>query len=67
LDRAGAVTHWDWIKGSGDKRWDDSVRKAVGQTKSINRPPPNGFPGKFLVRFDVESEVTESAVQLSSK
>ncbi len=67
LNKNGAVTHWQWVKGSGDKRWDDSVKEAVAQTKAINRPPPNGFPEKFLVRFDVEAEATSSPIHLSSR
>jgi len=40
-------------KGSGDKSWDDSVRKALASVKVINRAPPKGFPEKVMVRFDV--------------
>jgi TonB family protein len=54
LDNSGHVIGNEWKKGSGDKQWDASVRKAVAQTQSISRPPPKGFPGKFLVRFDVQ-------------
>ena len=32
----------------------------------INRPPPKGFPEKFLVRFDVDA-ATESIPQLTSR
>jgi outer membrane biosynthesis protein TonB len=67
LDKDGGITHWDWVKGSGDKRWDDSVKQAVAQTGSINRPPPKNFPDKFRVRFDVESSATEPVTELSSR
>jgi hypothetical protein len=53
VDNAGRILRYEWVKGSGDKHWDDSVRKALAQTKAINRSPPKGFPDKFLVRFDV--------------
>jgi len=66
LDASGSITRWQWVKGSGDKRWDDSVKQALAQTKSISRPPPKGFPGKFTVRFDVDAAATEPAPQLSS-
>ena len=56
IDPTGKITGSQWIKGSGDTQWDDSVRKAVAQTKSIGRPPPKGFPDQFLVRFDVQTE-----------
>ena len=55
VDSAGRIVGQDWKKASGDKRWDDSVRKAIASTTSLNRPPPAGFPGKVLVRFDVAS------------
>jgi hypothetical protein len=53
IDSRGSITRRDLVKPSGDKRWDDSVRKALAATKQINRPPPNGFPPKIIVRFDV--------------
>lgn len=65
LNSSGQITGHEWKKGSGDKRWDDSVRKVVAGTKSISRPPPSGFPEKFLVRFDVETGKTEPVIQAS--
>ncbi len=62
IDPAGAVTAANWQKGSGNNRWDDSVRKVLSLTKNIGRPPPKGFPAKFKVRFDVQTE-TEEVVQ----
>ena len=53
VDSSGRILRYEWVKGSGDKRWDDSVRKALTLTKTINRAPPKGFPDRFLVRFDV--------------
>jgi len=67
VDPAGKVKDSRWVKGSGDKRWDDSVRTVVEQTKAISRPPPKGFPEKFLVRFDVESLKTEPVLRVSSR
>jgi hypothetical protein len=52
-DGAGRITNTSWKTGSGDERWDASVRKAIASTPSVNRPPPTGFPGRCLVRFDV--------------
>jgi TonB family protein len=63
----GTVDETRWLKGSGDKRWDDSVKAALAQTKSISRPPPKGFPSKFTVRFDVASMATEDVMELSSR
>lgn len=67
VDAKGKVTDTRWLSGSGDKRWDDSVKAVVAQTKTISRPPPKGFPDKFHVRFDVETSRTEPVIQLSSR
>ena len=67
VDAKGRETDYRWLKGSGDKRWDDSVKAVVAQTKTISRPPPKGFPQQFPVRFDVETSRTEPVIQLSSK
>jgi TonB family protein len=67
VDAKGRVTEYHWLKGSGDKRWDDSVKAVIAQTKTISRPPPKGFPQQFPVRFDVETSRTEPLIQLSSQ
>lgn len=54
LDREGRLLSSAWKKGSGDTRWDNSVKKALADTGSIGRPPPTGFPEKVVVRFDVQ-------------
>jgi len=51
VDAKGNISGYEWKKGSGDQRWDDSVKKALAG--AINRSPPKNFPEKFLVRFDV--------------
>lgn len=58
IDRSGRLSQPEWKRGSGNQRWDDSVRAALASTTSINRPPPTNFPPRVLVRFDVQ-EVTE--------
>jgi len=67
VDSSGEIKDYRWLSGSGNKRWDDTVREAVAQTKAISRPPPKGFPQKFNVRFDVESLRTEPVINLSSQ
>jgi TonB family protein len=67
IDAQGKVTGARWLKGSGDARWDSSVKAALAATKMIARPPPKGFPGTFLTRFDVESTRTEEVMRLSSR
>jgi TonB family protein len=59
VDASGEVTRYRLLSGSGDKRWDESVKAALEETKQISHPPPKGFPGKFNIRFDVE--VVEAA------
>jgi protein TonB len=66
VDPSGNVKDYHWLSGSGNKRWDDSVKEALAQTTTISRPPPKGFPDKFTVRFDVESIRTEAVLNLSS-
>jgi outer membrane biosynthesis protein TonB len=65
VDAQGNVTGYRWIKGSGNRLWDDSVKTAVAGTKEISRPPPKGFPPFFVVRFDVEAAAPEDGMQLS--
>src|SRR5262249_53866758 len=66
IAKDGRVTGSRWIKGSGDARWDKSVRAAVAATKTISTPPPAGFPGTFTARFDVEMTRTEEVLKVSS-
>ena len=66
VDADGNITGCHWIRGSGDARWDESVKQALAKVKSIGRPPPKGFPPSFTVRFDVEP-VADDSIQLSSR
>jgi len=56
VDRKGRLSDPTWEKGSGDNRWDDSVRQALAAVKNLDRPPPTNFPGRVVVRFDVQAE-----------
>lgn len=68
VDSKGNLGGYQWIQGSGDKRWDDSVKAALSQTKSINHAPPKGFPPTFNVRFDVDTVPVQSApLEVSSR
>lgn len=66
IDPSGRVADSRWIKGSGDVRWDKSVKAAVSATKNIGTAPPAGFPSKFTARFDVEMTRTEDVLKISS-
>jgi protein TonB len=59
VNPSGRILDYRWLSGSGNKRWDDSVKAVMEDAKSISRPPPKGFPEKFEVKFDVISERTE--------
>jgi TonB family protein len=63
VDPSGKVKSSRWLSGSGDSRWDNSVKEVIAQTKVLSRPPPKGFPEKFTVRFDVETSRAEPAIQ----
>jgi TonB family protein len=64
VDPDGAITGYQWLSGSGNARWDKSVKEVLTQTKRLSTPPPRGFPLTFDVRFDVQSLKTED-LQLS--
>lgn len=66
IDPQGKVTGSRWVKGSGDARWDKTVKTAVAATKNVGTPPPSGFPAKFMARFDVEMTRTEDVLKVSS-
>ena len=58
----GQILRTEWKKGSGDKAWDQSVKRVLSQTTSFTRKPPKGFPGEVLVRFDVQA-VSDISIQ----
>jgi hypothetical protein len=53
VDAAGRVSAPRWKRKSGNARWDASVMDAITETRSLDRPPPAGFPARLTVRFDV--------------
>jgi hypothetical protein len=62
VSREGQISDPQWLKGSGDEQWDNSVRRAIAAVTSMDRPPPTNFPPRVTVRFDVEEE-TEPMLQ----
>jgi len=65
VDPTGKVQTYRWVAGSGNGRWDDSVKTALNATKTIGQRPPKGFPEKFTVRFDVEAKPVDDGMQVS--
>jgi outer membrane biosynthesis protein TonB len=61
VDSTGQIDNPVWKQSSGNKRWDDSVRLALANTRGVDRPPPAHFPSRVVVRFDVAE--TEAVAQ----
>jgi hypothetical protein len=59
LDKTGNVNGTVWQKGSGNDKWDQSVKDIFKVVNSIGRKPPTNFPSQVTVRFDVQLEQTE--------
>ena len=56
VDPEGNLSHEKWLKGSGNARWDASVKAALQTVANIDRRPPTNFPPSVVIRFDVEEE-----------
>jgi TonB family protein len=53
IDRSGAIANAVMTKGSGNTKWDDSVKQAIAAVKGVSKAPPTNFPPRVTVRFDV--------------
>ena len=62
VDRDGNISDVTWQKGSGDDKWDDTVRQVFNTVTRIDRPPPTNFPPRVTIRFDVQED-TEPVLQ----
>jgi hypothetical protein len=62
VDRQGNIENSAWLKGSGDEKWDATVKQVFNVVKNIDRPPPTNFPPRVTIRFDVQ-EQTEPVLQ----
>ena len=56
IDGQGHISNPRWLKGSGDDKWDQSVRAVINTVNQIDRPPPKNFPARITIRFDVQEE-----------
>ena len=63
VDKQGQISAPVWEKGSGDAKWDDSVKQVFNVVKNFDRPPPMNFPASVTIRFDVQSEAIEPVLQ----
>lgn len=62
VDKKGNISDPTWLKGSGDEKWDATVREVFNVVQSIDRPPPTNFPPRVMIRFDVQED-TEPVLQ----
>ena len=58
----GSLSDIKWLKGSGNAKWDQTVKDALAAVTKIDRAPPTNFPPQVIIRFDV-AEQTEPVVQ----
>jgi hypothetical protein len=59
----GSLSDERWVKGSGNARWDKTVKDVLAEVTKIARPPPTNFPPRVVIRFDVAEEATEPVLQ----
>ncbi len=62
VDRGGQITGVEWLKGSGNSVWDNSVRRAIAAVTRMDSQPPTNFPPQVVIRFYVDQE-TEPVLQ----
>jgi outer membrane biosynthesis protein TonB len=62
VGKDGKISNPQWLKKSGDTRWDNSVRQALAAVTSMDHKPPTNFPPQVIIRFDV-AEQAEPAFQ----
>jgi hypothetical protein len=62
VDQQGNLSSIDWQKGSGDAKWDQTVKDVFKIITKIDRRPPTNFPDHVTIRFDVQEE-TEPVLQ----
>lgn len=58
VDKQGNISNPQWLKGSGNEKWDKTVNNVFKVVHNIDRTPPTNFPPNVTIRFDVE-EATE--------
>ncbi len=59
VDPQGNLGQTRWLKGSGNAKWDQTVKDVFQTIHNIGRSPPPKFPSEVTIRFDVQAE-TES-------
>lgn len=52
----GTLSNMQWLKGSGNDKWDQSVKNVLAIVTQIDRRPPTNFPSSVTIRFDVQEQ-----------
>lgn len=63
VDKSGKLSNVTWQKGSGNDKWDQSVKDVFKVVQSIDHRPPTNFPPQVVVRFDVQEETEPLMLQ----
>ena len=56
VDKQGGISQPNWLKGSGDAKWDQTVKDVFKVVNKIDRRPPTNFPPVVTIRFDVQEQ-----------
>ena len=56
VDAQGNLGRVVWQKGSGDAKWDQTVKDVFKVLTRIDRHPPTNFPPQVTIRFDVQDQ-----------
>lgn len=56
VDKQGGISQPNWLKGSGDVKWDQTVKDVFKVVNKIDRRPPTNFPPVVTIRFDVQEQ-----------
>jgi colicin import membrane protein len=54
VDKKGNISNPVFQQVSGQKQWDESVRRAIADTPRVSMAPPSNFPSRVQVQFDVQ-------------
>jgi len=63
VDKQGNISHPNWLKGSGNAKWDQTVKDVFKAVSNIDRRPPTNFPPSVTIRFDVQEETEPVMLQ----
>ena len=63
VDQQGNISHPQWLKGSGNEKWDKTVKDVFKVVQNIDRRPPTNFPPNVTLRFDVQEETEPVMLQ----